>query len=121
MASLMANGAKTAWTYTTGKDQDYTINAKTVYVTGADAAKYGGSAASAANISIPNGFKPRRAQVVSAGKVVRWPIVYSETGTLWTTPGTVVTLDLNGVDTPFTSTGTLRNEKAEQKAILIPA
>jgi hypothetical protein len=122
MASTKAGGAKTAWTYSNDLGtKNYTIAAKTAYVVGDDSAKFGGSAAVAANDSIPNGYKPRRAKVVSAAKVIRWPICYTVDATLWTTSGTTVTMDIDGVDTVMTSDGTKRAEKPERKSTLAPA
>jgi hypothetical protein len=122
MASTKASNAKTAWQYQNDRgDATYTIQAKTAYVLGGDAAAFGGQAAIAGDISIPNGYKPRRVKVVSSAKVIRWPIVYDVAATLWTTAGTTVTLDILGVDTVMTSDGTRRPEKAERKATLVPA
>lgn len=117
MASTMASNERTAWLYSSGAI-DYCVSAKKAYVEGADAAKFGGGAAEGTERSLPNGIRPRKAQVYNAtANVSRWLIVYSTDAALWTTPGTTVTLNYKGVDTVFTSTGQTLGEKPERKTL----
>ena len=121
MARTKASAERTAWQYTDDSPTDWNIQAKTAYVVGDDSAKFGGEAAAAANDSIPNGFKPRRVRVVSAAGDVRWPVVYTTSATLWTTPGTTVTMDIKGVDTVMTCGKTKRAERAERQPLILPS
>ena len=112
MASTMADNNRVAWTYSDDLAQDWLVSAKKVYVTDVtDGAKYGGSAGAAALRQIPKGLRMRAVKCTAAGNVKRWFVVYDTTCALWATPGTTVTRNLNGVDTVFTSTTTLRAEK----------
>jgi hypothetical protein len=111
----MADNTRVLWTYTTNTGQLFAIAAKSVYVTGTDAAKYGGDAPDVDVLSIPNGFRPRKVKCVDAAGSTRWITVYDPTATLWTTPGTTITLNKGGVDTVFTSTDQSIGERAERK------
>lgn len=111
MASAFASGNRVAWQYTDDNGADWVISAKSVYVLGADAADYGGSAPASTVARIPKQLKPRRVKCVSAGAADRWPIVYETDAALWTTPGTSITLNLLGVDTVYTSTRVKRAER----------
>lgn len=112
MASTKADNNRVAWTYTDKKSTAYAISAKAVYVLdGTDGVKYGGSAASASNRRIPLDLKPRRVKCTSDGKPDKWVIAYSTAATIYTTPGTTLTLDCNGVDTVYTTTDVIREEK----------
>lgn len=112
MASTKADNNRVAWTYIDKKDTNYTISAKAVYVLDVtDGSKYGGSVGSNADRRIPKDLKPRRVKMTSAGKPDKWVIAYSTTATIYTTPGTTLTLDCNGVDTLYSSTDVIREEK----------
>lgn len=112
MASTKADKNRVAWKYTDHLANEYAISAPAVYVLdGVDGAKYGGGAAAATDLALPGGFRPRRVRCISAGKPDRWLIAYTEAAALWTTPGTTVTRDVNGVDTVYTSTADALGEK----------
>lgn len=111
----MAVNTRVLWTYTTNGAVDYAVAAKSVYVTGLDTAKYGGSAALATIPSLPNGFRPRAVKCIDATGAARWITVYEVTASLWTTVGTTVTLNKNGADVVYTSTDQSRGERAERK------
>lgn len=114
MASTKADNNRVVWTYTDSSNPtvDYAISAKSVYVKDVtDGAKFGGSAALQTARRIPKDIKPRRVKCVAEGKPDKWIVCYSEDATLWTTPGTAVTLDCNGVDTAYVSTAKKREEK----------
>jgi hypothetical protein len=115
MATTKVSNAKTLWKYTTQFAVDYSIAAKTVYVTGGDAAKFGGAAAAVSDKSLPNGFRPRRVKCVAPDGTARWIIAYKEDATIWTTVGTTLTLNHLGTDTTFTSTDQTIGERAERK------
>lgn len=110
MPSLYADNNRVAWTYTDDNAMDWAVSAKAVYVLGTDTAKYGGSAPAATVPSIKKQIKMRKVKCSSAGHPDIWVAVYDTTATLWTTAGTTVTRDLNGVDTVYTST---RGKRAE--------
>jgi hypothetical protein len=113
MASTKADNNRLAWTYSSDDGNDYAISAKAVYVADAtDGEKYGGNAASDDNRRIPKEIKPRKVKMRASGKPDRWMVAYDTTATIWTTPGTTLTLDVNGVDTAYSSTKTRRNEKS---------
>jgi hypothetical protein len=113
MASTKADRNAVAWTYTDEASQDWRVSARGVYVLDVtDGAKYGGSAAAGSVRGKPVGLKMRAVYCVSpAGKTALIP-AYDTACDLWTTPGTTVTRDLNGVDIVFTSTADKRAEKA---------
>lgn len=116
MASLKASNNRVAWTYTDHLGNDYAISAKAAYVLDpTDGAKYGGSAAGAGVESIPGNFKPRRVCCVDASGNQRWVIAYETTATIYTTPGTQVTLNYFGQDVLFTSTDRIREEKLARR------
>lgn len=112
MASTKADNNRVAWTYTDKKSVAYAISAKAVYVLdGTDGVKYGGAAAQGTNRRIPKDLKPRRVKFTAAGKPDKWVIAYTTTATIYTTPGTTLTLDCNGTDTVYTATDVIREEK----------
>ena len=111
MATTKADNNRVGWGYVTNDAETFRTSAKAVYVLGGDAAKFGGAAALGSVRSLPSSFKVRRAVVVDAAGTSRAVVCYTTSATLWTTPGTTVTLDKNGVDTVFTSDGTLYNER----------
>lgn len=111
MATTKADNNRVAWTYTTNDSEAFRTSAKAVYVGGGDAAKFGGSAAAGSMRALPASFKTRKAVVVDAAGATRAVVVYDTEAALWTTPGTTVTLDKNGVDTVFTSDGNLQAER----------
>lgn len=111
MASTKADNNRCAWTYTDRKGVVYAISAKTVYVQDVtDGAKYGGAAASGTNRRIPKDLKPRRVKCTAAGQPDKWMIAYSTTATIYTTPGTSLVLDSNGVDVTYETTDKIREE-----------
>lgn len=118
MASTMASNDRTSWTYTDEDANVWSISAKSVYVTGVDAAKYGGSAAAAGDPPIPGNFRPRRAQYADASGNTKWMVCYTNAAAAWATPDTTLTLNLRGVDTTFTRTGLTRGEKRNRRAVL---
>jgi hypothetical protein len=89
----MASNARTSWTYTDHYGTPYVVSAKAAYVTGADAAKFGGAAGSADDEGLPNGFRMRAVKCKDATGASRWIPAYTEAATIWTTPGTTVTLN----------------------------
>jgi hypothetical protein len=112
VASTKADNNRVAWTYIDTDSVNYTISAKAVYVLdGTDGSKYGGSVGSNVDRRIPKDLKPRRVKVTASGKPDKWVICYDTTCDLWTTPGTSITLDANGVDTLYTATKARRAEK----------
>jgi hypothetical protein len=112
MATTKVDNNRIAWTYTTNDAEAFRTSAKYVYVgTGDDAAKFGGSAAAASMRALPASFRTRKALVVDAAGATRAVVVYETDAALWTTPGTTVTLNKNGVDTVFTSSGDLKPER----------
>jgi hypothetical protein len=111
MATTKADNNRVAWTYTTNDSEAFRTSAKAVYVTGGDAAKFGGSAAAGSVRALPSSFRTRKAIVVDSAGASRTVVCYDTACALWTTPGTTVTLDKNGVDTTFTSSGDLVTER----------
>jgi hypothetical protein len=103
MANTKASNDRARWTYTTDGAVALAISAKSVYVTGGDAAKYGGSADTTGVPRVPKGFRVRRVRVDSSGGATRRVVVYQTTAALWTTPSTTITLDLAGTDTEFSN------------------
>lgn len=112
MASTKADNNRVAWEYTDDNDENYAMSAKAVYVLGADAAKLGGSAPASTVRRLPKEVKPRKVKMIAAGHPDKWIVAYTTSATIWTTAGTSVTLDLNGVDVAYESTKTKRGEKA---------
>jgi hypothetical protein len=100
MANTVQDNNRIAWTYTDDDENDYRVSAKAVYVGGAEAAKWGGSAAAASVPQLPKGFRMRKRKVVS-GAVIRWVPCYKTDATLWTGVATTVLLNKNGVDAAF--------------------
>lgn len=112
MASTKADNNREAWTYTDDQGNAWRVSSKTVYTSDVtDGAKYGGSQAAATVDHLPKGWRMRAVKCTSTGNPDRWIVVYEATATLWTTPGTQVTRDLNGVDTVYESTSRVRGEK----------
>lgn len=118
MASTMASNDRTSWQYTDDQANVWAISAKSVYVTGVDAAKYGGQAATNDDKPIPGNFKPRRAQFVDATGNVKWVVCYTTAAAAWATPATTLTLNLRGVDTTFTKGRRTRGESVNHQAVL---
>jgi hypothetical protein len=106
----MADNNRVVWTYTDDNAAAWAVSAKAVYVLGAEAAKYGGSAPAATVASIKKQIKMRRVKCSSAGHPDIWVVVYAVGATLWTTPGTTIIRDLNGVDVTYVAT---RGKRAE--------
>lgn len=117
MASTMASNDRIAWKYTDDLGNVFSVSAKSVYLTGADAAKYGGSAAVTSDLPIAGNFTMRKAEFVDAtGNTVYVPC-YDTTCAAWATPGTTLTLNLRGVDTVFTKGTRTRGEKRNRKGV----
>jgi len=113
LASTKADNNRVSWVYADDSGGEYAISAKAVYVLdGTDGTKYGGSASQSDNRRIPKELKPRRVKCVSAGKPDKWMIAYETTAAIWTTAGTTLTLDVNGVDTVYATTLAKRGEKS---------
>ncbi len=112
MASTKADQNRVAWTYTDNKGEDWRVSAKAVYVLdGTDGAKYGGSAAATSVPRLPKGYRMRKVYAKCGGKIISFP-AYDITADVWTTPGTTVTRNLNGVDTSAETTqGTLEEHR----------
>lgn len=111
MASTKADNNRVAWTYTTNKGIDFRVSAKAVYVLdGTDGVKYGGSAAASTVAHLPKGFRMRAVKCTSAGNPDLWIPCYEADAPL-ATAGATVTRNLNGVDTVYTSTDTIREER----------
>lgn len=118
MASTKATNNKCAWTYTDNYGNDYRVSAKSVYVLdGTDGAKYGGGAAANSLIGKPRGLQMRKVKCTDAAGNVKYVVAYTEAATIWTTPGTVLTLDLNGTDTAFTTTGHKTSEREGKQCL----
>lgn len=96
------NKNKIRWTYVSDMGTSYAV-AATKAIT--DQAKAGGSAAATTVPRLPQHIKPRYVKVAN-GSTVRKVICYDTTCDLWTTAGTVVTLELNGADVVFTRVAT---------------
>lgn len=114
MASTKADNNRVSWAYTDSSTPPvvYAMSAKAVYVLdGTDGAKLGGAAAVATNRRIPKDLKPRMVKMSAAGHPDRYIVAYSTTATIWTTPGTTVTLDLNGSDIVYTAQARHRAEE----------
>lgn len=112
MASTKANNNRVGWGYVSDDGNTYAISAKAVYVQDVtDGAKYGGSLAGASDLRIPLDMKPRKVKCVAASNPDKWVVVYATTAALWTTAGTQITLDANGVDVTYAATAIRRGEK----------
>lgn len=112
MANTVQDNNRIAWKYTDKNNVVYAVSAKKVYVEHVtDGTKYGGGAAEASNRRIPKDLKPRRVKCISSGKPDKWMIAYETDATIYTTPGTTLTLNVNGVDATYTTTQTVREEK----------
>lgn len=112
MASTKADNNRVAWTYTDDESQDWAISAKAVYVLdGTDGSKYGGAAATASDRRIPADIKPRKVKMSASGQPDKYVIAYDSAATIWTTPGTTLTLCVNGVDVVYTAQKQKRRER----------
>jgi hypothetical protein len=112
MASTKADGNRVVWTYTFKTNISYAVSAKAVYVLdGTDGSKYGGSAPAATVLPKPKGLRMRAVKCISAGHPAIWVVCYTQACDLYATPGTEVTRDLNGTDTVYTATATVRGER----------
>lgn len=112
MASTKADNNRVVWQYTDDSGADWAVSSKAVYtLDGTDGAKYGGSAPAASVPAKPRQLRMRAVKCVAAASPAIWVIVYETDAALWTTPGTTVTRDLNGVDTVYTATKGRRGEK----------
>lgn len=112
MASTKADNNRVAWTYTTDRSVAYRVSAKAVYVLdGTDGPKYGGSAAAATVPKLPKGFRMRAVACTSSGKPDKYIQCYTSAADLYTTPGTSVTRDVNGVDAAYVAANRARAEK----------
>lgn len=110
MASTKADNNRVGWVYTDNKSRDWGVSAKAVYVQDVtDGSKFGGQVRTTER-RIPKDLKMRRVKCVASGKPDRWVVAYTEDATIWTTPGTNLTLDANGVDTTYTTTEKTRPE-----------
>jgi hypothetical protein len=117
MASTKAPGNRVAWGYTDNDGTTWRVSAKAAYVLdGTDGAKFGGAAALSSVRGKPAGLQMRAVICTSAAGVSRAVVCYSTTATLWTTPGTSVTLNENGVDVAYTSTSDQRPERRGKQA-----
>jgi hypothetical protein len=108
-----ADNNREAWIYETDVPATtFRVSSKTVYTSdGTDGAKYGGSQADGSEDYLPAGFKMRAAKCKSAAGAVRWIVCYDTACDLWTTLGTTVTRDINGVDTVMTRVKGVRSER----------
>lgn len=112
MASTKADNNRVAWTYTDDNGQDWRTSAKAVYVLdGTDGSKFGGDAGSEDDPQKPPGLSMRMVKCKSSGHPAKYVPAYSVTATIWTAPGTGLTLNLNGVDVAYTTTKGKRAEK----------
>lgn len=112
MASTKADNNRVAWTYTDDRGNDWRVSAKAVYVLDpTDGGKYGGSAASAAVKRLPKGYSMRKVYATCGGKLLAITC-YETTAVAFTTEGTTLTRNLNGIDTTATTTeGTLAEKR----------
>lgn len=111
MASTKADNNRVAWTYTDDNAHAWRTSAKAVYVLdGTDGAKFGGSAGSESDELKPHSIRMRMVKCKSAGHPMKYVVAYETDATVWTTPGTEVTLNLNGVDVVYTTTKGKRQE-----------
>jgi hypothetical protein len=117
MANTKQNRNAVAWTYTDGSSQDWRVSARAVYVLDiTDGAKYGGEAAASNVQGKPKGLRMRAVYCTSGGVKTLIPC-YDTACDLWTTPGTSVVRNLNGVDATFTSTKDKREEKGGRQCL----
>lgn len=112
MANTVQNGNRIAWTYTDDNATAWRVSAKQVYVQHAtDGVKYGGTAAAPSVPAKPRTLRMRRVYcTLASGKVIGVP-AYTTAAALWTTPGTTLTRDENGVDATATSTARRLGER----------
>lgn len=110
------SGNRVAWTYTDDDGNDWAISAKNAYVLDpTDGAKYGGSAAGASLQNLPGNMRPRRVCCVDASGNQRYVVAYEATATIWTTPGTALSLNYFGNDVAFTTTARRRGERVNKR------
>lgn len=107
----MAKRFKNNWTYVGDKGVTFAVHVS-ADLTAQAAAIGGADLTDKTHYAMPTNLKPRAAEVFNATEGVRWVPCYSTDATLWTTPGTDITLPVfNDVDgAVFTSTGALRSE-----------
>lgn len=115
LASTKASNDRVAWRYTDNLGNNWSISAKSVYVsTGDDAAKYGGVVADGTEIGpIPGNFRPRKVCFVDTAtkSIRRYVVAYTPTATIWTDADATLTLNYRGVDTAFTRSKLTLGEK----------
>lgn len=112
MASTKADNNRVVWTYTFKTATAYAVSAKAVYVLdGSDGSKYGGSAPAASVLPKPPNLRMRAVKCISSGHPAIWVVCYDTACDLFTTPGTTIVRDLNGVDVTYTATATVRAER----------
>jgi hypothetical protein len=117
MTTAMVSGNRESWLYTSDDGVDYVVSSKSVYTSGADSAKYGGSQGPSTKFPKDPRMSMRCVKCTGAGGEVAWIPVYDVTAALWTTPGTTVTRNSLGVDVVFTSTAKRRAEKDGRRLI----
>lgn len=108
----MASRLKNNWIYTGDKGVSFGIHAAADLT--AQAAVLGGSDLTDKSLyAMPTNLSPRKAEVFNATEGTRYVVCYEPTATLYTTPGTTVTLPVfNDADgAVFTSTGKKIEEK----------
>ncbi len=100
------------WTYTDDDANDWAISAKTEYVSqgGPGTEFVGGSAAAVSVPRIPKNLKPRFVYM-SNGTTTRRLVAYEITAPIWTTPGTTVSMSVNGAAVNMDSTTIKVGEK----------
>jgi hypothetical protein len=112
MASTKADNNRVAWGYTDDAGNTWRVSAKAVYVLdGTDGAKYGGSAAAATVAKIPKGLRMRAVACTSSTHPDKYIVCYTTAASLFSTPGTTVVRDLNGVDTTYVAANRRRGER----------
>lgn len=111
MANTVQNNNRIAWGYVDDASVTWRVSAKQVYVEhGTDGTKYGGSAAASSVRAKPRSLRMRAVEATSGAVTIRVP-AYTTSATIWTTPGTTLTRNLNGVDATFTTTSVKHEEK----------
>lgn len=112
MASTKADNNRVVWQYTDDNSADWAVSAKAVYVLdGTDGSKYGGAAPAASVTPKPLQLRMRAVKCVSAGQPDKWVTAYETDALIWSTPGTTITLNANGVDQVYTATKGHRGER----------
>lgn len=115
MASTKASNDRVAWTYTDNAGNEWSISAKSVYVTDVtDGPKLGGVLADGTQVGpIPGNFRPRKACFVDQATraIRRYIVCYTPTASAWTDTSTTLTLNYRGQDTVFERTKLTLGEK----------